>query len=318
MKLHKNLLFGIIASVLCLCDASALLIKEEEATKKCPAGLFCTTNGQYTYKRIKDGKDYTATQDIEMYMLHPAELATKDWGTMLSEGFCSYCTNEDRGDICRYCANDYDELWISHWFGFYAIKNGEIMYRNFGNNYFSGVFACPGTYPSSDEGAKSVYECYTIGPNKQKEYFKPSTNLQNASSGNCNIDIKTFNTLVQDLESALNKAQKLQEDSSKKNTVNKRDRSAEIEEFKTKIKTSIAAQVETIKNEIHEEKNSTTTTSNTSQSPKSSESSNDTPSSKKLDTLKKQISANMITPTKKASDKIMQNKNINSKSAVRF
>lgn len=317
MKLHKNLLFGIIASVLCLCDASGSLFIEEEGTKKCPAGLFCTRDGQYTYTYAKQGKNIYPNEDIAMYMYHPAELMTKDWGTMSAERISSHCSDEDREKYnYAYCANDYDEVWIDNWFGFYAIKNGEILYHNFNSNYFSGVFACPGTYPSSDEGAKSVYECYTIGPNKQKEYFKPSKNLQNASSGNCNIDIKTFNTLVQDLESALNKAQKLQEDSSKKNTVNTRDRSAEMEELRTMIKTGIAEQVKTTQNET--QKVSTTTTSNTSQPNESSESLNDTSSSKKLDTLKKQISANMITPTKKASDKTMQNKNINSKSAVRF
>ena len=41
MKLHKNLLFGIIASVLCLCDASAA------KNKSCPPGCFCIKEGRY-------------------------------------------------------------------------------------------------------------------------------------------------------------------------------------------------------------------------------------------------------------------------------
>lgn len=197
------LFLGMFISIFGPYKASAETIK-----KTCPAGLFCTSGGKYTFD--------TKNGDIERNMIEPADQILDGWGVWSDQGLCDSCAKSRSG--CTYCANEYDEAWVSTAFGFYFIKNNEPIYHSSKAGYIKGVFPCPGTYPSSAEGASSVFECYKVIGNGQKEYYKAPTNTQNTSSVNYNIDAETVNALVKDLQSALIKAQALQEALNQGNT----------------------------------------------------------------------------------------------------
>lgn len=184
-------LFGIITSV--------FLINASTAAT-CPAGLFCTSGGNYV----------PANGGIQSYQMVPADLVTPNWGMWSEEGLCAKCSNST--NTCWYCGEDYDEIWVSTWFGFYLVKNGEVTYHSAGNTPAPGVFPCPGTHPSSAKGASSVFECYTVIGNGQKEYYKAPTNTQNGSSGSGTYNNDKIKLLVKDLLSSLNQANKVAQD----------------------------------------------------------------------------------------------------------
>ena len=170
-------------------------------TKTCPAGLFCTSGGKYTFDKKAD--------DIQAYQMKPAELVVDGWGMHSDEGICDSC-GQKKESPCVYCANEYDEMWASLQLGYYFVKNGEVTYHSDRSSKLQGIFTCPGTYPSSAEGASSVFECYRVVGNGQKEYYKAPTNTQSVSCGSNDVNIGTVNTLVKDLQAALIMAQSLQ------------------------------------------------------------------------------------------------------------
>ena len=194
----------IIASVLCDNNANAK-DTTETVTQTCPPGLFCTQNGQYRFTRttIGDwltGKD-TIDLDIPNSYFGPAELVVPGWGTWTDEGLCD--SGEPSG-FCFYIATNYDEVWVSLYFGFYMVKNGDVTYKQSHTSQFPGVFTCPGTYPSSDSGASSVFQCYRITSNGEKEYYKTPNNTHHNYDGNYNTD--DVNALLTNLQSAIDQA----------------------------------------------------------------------------------------------------------------
>ena len=188
MKIRIQHLFGIITSVFCLCN-----INVATATT-CPAGFFCTAGG--TYNGI-----------IEPYQMGPADLVTANWGGWTDEGLCSQCIS-----TCIYCMEDYDEIWVSNWFGFYLVKNGEVSSHSASTSLAQGAFPCPGTYPTSAPGASSVFQCYKVISNGQKKYYTaPVTNTPNGSSGGT-CDLDNLRRIANNLQSALNQANKAAQD----------------------------------------------------------------------------------------------------------
>ena len=194
MKIRVLSLLTIILSVLCLENVNAATSK-----KKCPAGLFCTSGGTYTY----DGNN-----DIQAFQIAPAEKIVDGWGEWQDEQLCDSCEKSRSG--CAYCANEYDEAWVSSSFGFYLVKDGEVTYHSQRGGYVKGVFPCPGTYPSSAEGASSVFECYRMAGNGQKEYYSAKKSTSAGYSGN--YDIESINALVKKLQSSLDAANKAAQD----------------------------------------------------------------------------------------------------------
>lgn len=172
------------------------IYKAFAATQKtCPAGLFCTNNGKYT-----PGDTYS--HDIQGYQIAPSELVAPGWGAWQEEGLCDDGTPDS---VCMYVATDYDEVWVSTWFGFYTIKNGEVTHHSSKTNAIKNVFACPGTYPSSDSGASSVFQCYRNNSNGQKEYYKAPTDETPEYDGNYDTD--SVNAILTNLQSAMDQAQ---------------------------------------------------------------------------------------------------------------
>lgn len=222
-------------------------------TKTCPAGLFCTSGGKYTF----DKKDH----DIQAYQMQPAELVVDGWGMHSDEGICDSC-GQKKEVPCVYCANEYDEMWASLFFGYYFVKNGEVTYHSNRSSMFQGVFTCPGTYPSSAEGASSVFECYRIVSDGQKDYYKAPTNTQTSSG--VDIDIKTVNALVKDLQAALSKAQSLQSALNKFVSLEKLDKlqlqtpvfgTSSIEKAKAMISAGVS-----VESNVNQNNNTTTNT----------------------------------------------------------
>ncbi|MBR3510710.1 MAG: hypothetical protein IKN73_01460 [Alphaproteobacteria bacterium] len=214
----KKIIFCMFVSFLCLCNAGA-------ATQiKCPAGFFCASNGVYT--------PYGG--GIQSYQKGAAEQVTPSWGDWSEELFCSSCKKSRSG--CSYCADDYDEAWVSTWFGFYLIKNGEVTHHTSGNSPARGAFPCPGTYPSSAEGATSVFECYKVVGNGQKEYYKAPVNTQTNYSGSC--DIADLQALFENLQSALNNANKLAQDL--QNALNKAQSQSLVKSSKLELTKNIS------------------------------------------------------------------------------
>ena len=199
----KKALTFITIFILCTHKVFAIENYDTPVQKICPAGLFCTANGKYTVMQNGKGKNAYAREDIQGYYKAPAELVVPGWGMWSEMRLCDEC---DKGDSsCAYCANHYDETWVS-WFGFYTIKNGTPTYHS--NKSFVdlvGIFSCPGTYPSSDEGSSSVFQCYRIVSNGKKEYYTaPNKNTLNYD-GKYNTD--DVNTMLTNLQSALEQAQ---------------------------------------------------------------------------------------------------------------
>ena len=189
----KKVSVFITVFLLCIYNAFA-------ATQKtCPAGLFCPDNGKYT-----PGDTYS--HDIQGYQIAPSELVAPGWGPWSEEGLCDKYKNDGTPySGCIYTATDYDEVWASMWFGFYTIKNGEVTHHSSKTNAITNVFACPGTHPSSDSGASSVFQCYRVNSNGQKEYYKAPTDETPEYDGNYDTD--SVNAILTNLQLALEQAQ---------------------------------------------------------------------------------------------------------------
>lgn len=194
--MKKIIYFFTVIIAFILCSNTADAKKQKKLTRQCPAGMFCTANGMYTYE-----SEYS---DVSPYMLSPAQLVPTTSGWVWSdEGLCS--TNKNSDPTCIYTATDYDEVWVSTPFGFYMIKNGDVMYKSSLSTDFPGMFPCPGTYPSSDSGVQSVFQCYRIVSNGEKEYYTAPNNTKPKYNGSYNTD--DINVILTSLQSALAQAE---------------------------------------------------------------------------------------------------------------
>ena len=205
--MKKVLIF--IAVITCTSFVNTATAKTIEGTVyvTCPGGFFCTNNGKYyTTTAITD--DFWSPLEFKMdliptYMYGPAELVTPGWGMMSDEQFCAVC-NGQHDSLCAYCADEYDEVWVSTWFGFYGAKNNDVTNHSWRGSAFAGVFPCPGTYPSSDSGASSVFQCYRTTSNGEKEYYKTPNKTTHNYDGNYNTE--DVNALLTNLQSAIDQA----------------------------------------------------------------------------------------------------------------
>lgn len=203
----KKLSMFVAIFIFCMHNAfGGILSEDAEYTtiqKTCPAGFFCTANGKYTVTEGKLGKSTWIEGDIEVYAMGPAELVVPGWGVWSDEQLCDERTSNN-ASYCAYYATDYDEVWVSTWFGFYMVKNGDITY-NSASNAIQGVFPCPGTYPSSEVGASSVFQCYRVVRDGEKEYYTTPNNTTHSYDGRYDTD--TINVLLTNLQSAVVQAQ---------------------------------------------------------------------------------------------------------------
>lgn len=217
MKIRMKYLFGIIAAVLCLCDAMA-----EDLI--CPEGCFCLNNGhssQAGYGNYSYSSDtIIGNQWHSDHCGGHSSLITSTKNPNYNKKYqnISVVSNRNSGITADYYVEEFSEFYESD-LGFYGIINNQFVY-GYADSYYD-MLPCPTSYPNSERGSSSLSQCFKYDVNGQKEYYKAPTNTQTSSSGISNIDIGTVNALVKDLQSALAKAQALQEALNKANTGNK-------------------------------------------------------------------------------------------------
>lgn len=209
MKFCINFLFGIMVSILCLCDAMALPgvscqigqnCPEEddpEALLDCPAGCFC----------INDGK-YNSHGDRDFFIKNCDTTKAKSAIDYESFYVCSGSIGRDKNkEATDYYFSDFSELYDGK-MGFYGFMNDEFVYGNdcapdgrggIGPKY-DYIFNCPNNYPHSDKGSKALTNCFKYDENGKKVYY--GSEKQNL--GKCNMD--AFKTKIEELQETLNKA----------------------------------------------------------------------------------------------------------------
>ena len=164
MKISKNFLifFGIIASTLCTTNAKASLVN-------CPSGCFCLNNGKYD----TNGQVNPDGCNAKGQLMHTCYgLGLDFYGGVIS------CSHTMGG---TYYFDQFSELYDDY-FGYYGVLNGEMLYmtRDYRDQ---SVYGCPASYPHSDSGAKTVFECYKYGTRGVKVYYDISASVGGGDSG---------------------------------------------------------------------------------------------------------------------------------------
>ena len=200
-----------------------VLIMDNALAEKCPAGCFCLNGGEYTVvghdeKSWCTGNGYGYT--------------ARTLGSNEANFFA--CSTEILNDINfpkqepqkpnerYYKLSEFSEVYFSSLGAYGFLKNGEFLSLSNcsgGSKMMDKIFRCPHTYPNSDEGAKSLYECYKYtypngGSTTLKEYYKPNSTSTSSGNGNAavNYDIESMKTLVTNLQSLLSQATKAAQD----------------------------------------------------------------------------------------------------------
>lgn len=164
MKISKNFLifFGIIASTLCTTNAKASLVN-------CPSGCFCLNNGKYdTNGQVNpDGCNAKGQLLQSCYGM----------GLMFYGGFVD--CNHNTG--ATYYFDQFSEIYEGY-YGFYGVINGNMIYMP--RDYMDqSVYDCPASYPHSDSGAKTIYECYKYDSRGNKVYYSISASTGGTGGG---------------------------------------------------------------------------------------------------------------------------------------
>lgn len=215
MKICVRFLFGVIASVLCLCSNAKAEIKP------CPEGCFCLNGGNFN---TEPGAYNINEKDCKIpaskYWSGGNNSGSISCGVLISDNH-----NYNPGGVSYYM-DDFSEFYKGK-YGFYGFMkdNNEFIYNGDCYGRAENIFQCPKPYPNSARGSKALTDCFKYDEKGQKDYYKAPTNTQTSSSGNynlvnSNIDIGTVNALVKDLQAALSKAQALQEVLNKSNQGN--------------------------------------------------------------------------------------------------
>lgn len=162
--------------------------------RQCPSGCFCVNNGQIGLPNdTLIGYEYAAWQtqcQSPAQPLSPYQQSvcnTQGWvrininNGVGGEDLYLICDREHYNNYNGYFMDEFEEIYKNSDFGgAYGRKGGEIIY--FGGMSTSatgnlGMYGCPQSYPSSDSGAKTVYECYKYDANGNKVYYGANTNI---------------------------------------------------------------------------------------------------------------------------------------------
>ena len=159
----------------------------------CPAGCFCLNNGSVAADAINviygwAGSGYDIDQAYNrvktICRMPAATFATGSqfvcnltgWyeisGSVSTYLICDrekYNSIYNDGDNFTYFMDDFSEMYNGE-FGIYGRKNNEVIY--FPNSvFFDKMYQCPVSYPISEQGAKSVSDCFTYDINGNKVYY---------------------------------------------------------------------------------------------------------------------------------------------------
>ena len=142
-------------------------------TKPCVPGCFCVNNGQMSHDVY--GARCGLSQSQSIISMH------NTWYFKAGESRGILTCNRNMN--ANYYVDEFSELYKGD-YGMYGIKGGELIVMPFGGQGYGGgfpemmgVYQCPSSYPSSDAGAKTVYECYKYDANGNKVYYGANTNI---------------------------------------------------------------------------------------------------------------------------------------------
>ena len=202
MKIRFTCFIGIIASVLCLCEANA-------KTKTCPAGCFCLNNG--TYESNSNFSTSMCEEHSAFYVSSP-ERCFSDGALWYNHPSVQYiaCTDTAKqtyGNLVSHLFNEFSELYYGN-LGAYGYINNEIVYLPRDTETAKTVYNCPETYPLSEAGAKSLYECFTYDDKGNKVYYKKSSGKY-SSTDSGNINIAKIRALAESLQQSLDQTNKI-------------------------------------------------------------------------------------------------------------
>ncbi len=164
MKINRIFLVltGIIAGTLCQTNANASLVN-------CPEGCFCLNNGKYD----NSGQVNTTGCNAKAQLLQ----SCYGMGLIFYGGLID--CNHTQG--ATYYFDQFSEIYEGY-YGFYGVLNGNMIYMP--RDYMDqSVYDCPASYPHSDSGAKTVYECYKYGTHGTKIYYSISASVGGGDSG---------------------------------------------------------------------------------------------------------------------------------------
>ncbi len=140
-------------------------------TKPCVPGCFCVNNGQMEHDiHNKCGK--YQSQSIISYCIVADNM---DWHFDLGSGESAGILSCDRNYWAHYYVDEFSELYMGD-YGMYGIMGDNLIVMPF-HGINAGIYQCPSSYPSSDSGAKTVYDCYKYDANGNKVYYGANTNI---------------------------------------------------------------------------------------------------------------------------------------------
>ncbi|MFQ6759974.1 MAG: hypothetical protein ACLRFM_01040 [Alphaproteobacteria bacterium] len=187
--------FLMFVGIVLLCEHSA-----NAAHLICPEGCFCLNDG-YNSQTGYSSESSTNVSGNLLYNDYCKQPITPPQGPFNKQygnvRIASDCNNNEN---ITYCLEEFSEFYEGY-MGFYGFVNNSFIYGY--TKPYIDLLQCPYTHPNSDKGAKTIFGCYRITANGQKEYYT-HTNTQNNYSGN--YDNSNINALMQNLQSALNQA----------------------------------------------------------------------------------------------------------------
>jgi hypothetical protein len=174
MKILNKSLIGLIASVLCVCNASA-----DVQPVKCPAGCFCLNNGP-------DGGEYypiaglseseVATRCSQLSATTPSPLPSYvgyscRYGSRAPQDVeAGHTISNNHSVPADFYFDEFSEFYSSQNFGFYGYINGDFVYGG-SCDPLHYIYLCPESHPYSAAGAKNVTDCFKYKANGAKEYY---------------------------------------------------------------------------------------------------------------------------------------------------
>lgn len=181
MIFNRNFLLfvGIVSLFLFTCKSNA------EEMQNCPKGCFCIYDGKLP-KRMSMlnvcGTGYVAQR---MDCDDSNKVVSFAYAGGAYEGKLS-CTRDN-----QYYFDEFSELYITQ-HGMYGFLGQDLITMPFfgvtGYGSTVGVYQCPSSYPSSDVGAKTVFDCYKYENGKKNFYTKEQINQVQTTGSDASIE----------------------------------------------------------------------------------------------------------------------------------
>ncbi len=180
--------FGIVFSVVCASESGA------EEMQTCPQGCFCIYDGKFPAKKsMANICGHGVAQRVSCDDANKVVSFSYAGGAYEGTLACA------RDKQAEYYFDEFSELYITNT-GMYGFIGQDLITMPFVKGYGSefGVYQCPSSYPSSQAGAKTVFDCYKYKDGKKVYYT-------NNNYENCN---EALESLLANLRFSLDKVNK--------------------------------------------------------------------------------------------------------------